>query len=143
MDIIWNFHYNRHWYSFVTLFWYSNIIKGGEKHEKNCLHIIVVIIKNKQQSLDGEYYWISSERNELAFTIKGDNASIEHGEADSFTINKQKNTIELTGQNIASRTEEYSFKDGVFSVDISGVKQDYYLKDSEAYNNALKQYGYK
>lgn len=99
--------------------------------------------KSNQQSLDGEYYWISSERNELAFTIKGDNASIEHGEADSFTINKQKNTIELTGQNIASRTEEYSFKDGVFSVDISGVKHDYYLKGSEAYKSALKQYGYK
>ena len=99
--------------------------------------------KSNQHSLDGEYYWISSERNELAFTIKGDNASIEHGEADSFTINKQKNTIELTGQNIASRTEEYSFKDGVFSVDISGVKHDYYLKGSEAYKSALKQYGYK
>ena len=105
--------------------------------------IMIACSKSNQQSLDGEYYWISSERNELAFTIKGDNASIEHGEADSFTINKKKNTIELTGQNIASRTEEYSFKDGVFSVDISGVKHDYYLKDSEAYNNALKQYGYK
>ena len=58
-------------------------------------------------------------------------------------INKQKNTITLTGQNIASRTEEYSFKDGIFSVDISGVKHDYYLKGSEAYKNALKQYGYK
>lgn len=79
----------------------------------------------------------------MAFTIKGDNASIEHGEADSFTINKQKNTIELTGQNIASRTEEYSFKDAVFSVDISGVKHDYYLKGSEAYESALQQYGYK
>ena len=109
------------------------------------LSIITLIAcsKNNYQSLDGEYYWISSERNELAFTIKGENASIEHGEADSFTINKKKNTIELTGQNIASRTEEYSFKDGVFSVDISGVKHDYYLKDSEAYKNALKQYGYK
>ena len=109
------------------------------------LSIITLIAcsKNNYQSLDGEYYWISSERNELAFTIKGENASIEHGEADSFTINKQKNTIELTGQNIASRTAEYSFKDGVFSVDISGVKHDYYLKDSEAYKNALKQYGYK
>ena len=55
----------------------------------------------------------------------------------------KKNTIELTGQNIASRTEEYSFKDGIFSVDISGVKRDYYLKGSKAYNTALKQYGYK
>ena len=40
-------------------------------------------------SLDGEYYWISSERNELAFTIKGDKGTIEHGEADYFTINKE------------------------------------------------------
>ncbi|HFI0142905.1 TPA: hypothetical protein ACGORH_001900 [Streptococcus suis] len=109
------------------------------------LSIITLIAcsTNSYQSLDGEYYWISSERNELAFTIKEDNASIEHGEADSFTINKQNNTIELTGQDIASRTEEYSFKDGVFSVDISGVKHDYYLKGSEAYKNSLKQYGYK
>ena len=44
---------------------------------------------------------------------------------------------------MASRTEKYSFKDGVFSVDISGVKHDYYLKGSEAYKKALKQYGYK
>ena len=109
------------------------------------LSIITLIAcsKNNYQSLDGKYYWISSERNELAFTIKGDNASIEHGEADSFITNKKKNTIELTGQNIASRSEDYSFKDGVFSVDISGVKHDYYLKGSEAYKNALKQYGYK
>ena len=104
---------------------------------------LIACSKNNYQSLDGEYYWVSSERNELAFTIKEDNASIEHGEADSFTINKQKNTIELTGQNIANRTEEYSFKDGVFSVDISGVKHDYYLKGGEAYKNVLKQYGYK
>lgn len=109
------------------------------------LSIITLIAcsKNNHQSLDGEYYWISSERNELVFTIKGDNASIEHGEADSFIINKKKNTIELTGQNITSRSEDYSFKDGVFSVDISGVKHDYYLKGSEAYKNALKQYVYK
>ena len=109
------------------------------------LSIITLIAcsKNTYQSLDGEYYWISSKRNELAYTIKGNNASIEHGEADSFTINKQKNTIELTGQNIASRTEEYSFKNGVFSVDISGAKHDYYPKGSDTHKNTLKQYGYK
>lgn len=98
---------------------------------------LIACSKSNYQSLDGEYYWISSERNELAFTIKGENASIDHGEADSFTINKQKNTIELTGRNIANRIEEYSFKDGVFSVDINGVKHDYYLKGSEAYKKAL------
>ena len=105
--------------------------------------IMIACSKSNQQSLDGEYYWVSSERNELAFTIKGDKGFIEHGETDSFTINKQKNTIELTGQNIASRTEEYSFKDGVFSVDISGMKHDYYLKGSSAYKKALKEFGYR
>ena len=105
--------------------------------------LLIACSKSNQQSLDGEYYWISSERNELAFTIKGTKGSSEHGEADSFKIDKQKKTIELTGQNIASRTEEYSFEDGVFSVDISGMKHDYYLKGSSAYKKALKDFGYR
>ena len=105
--------------------------------------LLIACSKSNQQSLDGEYYWISSERNELAFTIKGTKGSIEHGEADSFKIDKQKKTIELTGQNIASRTEEYSFEDGVFSVDIRGMKHDYYLKGSSAYKKALKDFGYR
>ena len=109
------------------------------------LSIITLIAcsKNNYQSLDGEYYWISSERNELAFTIKGDKGFIEHGEASNFNIDKQNKTIELTGQDIANRTEKYSFKDGVFSVDISGMKHDYYLKGSNAYKKALKEFGYK
>lgn len=69
-----------------------------------------------------EYYWISSERDELAFTIIGDNAPIGYREADSFNINNQKNTIKLSGHNIVSRAERYSFNDGVFSVNISGIK---------------------
>lgn len=105
--------------------------------------MLIACSNSNQQSLDGEYYWISSERNELAFTIKGDKGSIEHGEADNFKIDKQKKTIELTGQDIANRTEEYSFNDGVFSVDISGMKHDYYLKGSSAYKKALKEFGYR
>ena len=105
--------------------------------------IMIACSKSNQQSLDGEYYWVSSERNELAFTIKGNKGSIEHGEADKFKIDKQKKTIELTGQDIAKRTEEYSFEDGVFSVDISGMKHDYYLKGSSAYKKALKEFGYR
>ena len=105
--------------------------------------IMIACSKSNQQSLDGEYYWVSSERNELAFTIKGDKGFIEHGETDSFKIDKQKKTIELTGQDIANRTEEYLFEDGVFSVDISGMKHDYYLKGSSAYKKALKEFGYK
>ena len=31
---------------------------------------LIACSKSNYQSLDGEYYWISSERNELAFTIK-------------------------------------------------------------------------
>lgn len=111
------------------------------------LSIMVVMLiacsNSNQQSLDGEYYWVSSERNELAFTIKGDIGFIEHVEADNFKIDKQKKTIELTGRDIANRTEEYSFRDGVFSVDISGMKHDYYLKGSSAYKKALKDLGYK
>ena len=56
---------------------------------------------------------------------------------------KEMNWHLLLKEIMLPQSEEYSFKDGVFSVDISGVKHDYYLKDSEAYNNALKQYGYK
>ena len=98
------------------IFWYT-ILKKEAKIMRKIIGILLLSLsiitliacsKNNYQSLDGEYYWISSERNELVFTIKGDSASIEHGEADSFIINKKKNTIELTGQNIASRTEEYS-----------------------------------
>ncbi len=33
-----------------------------------------------------------------------------HGEANSFNTNSQKNMIELTGQNIDSRTERRSLK---------------------------------
>ena len=60
--------------------------------------MLIACSNRNQQSLDGEYYWISDERNELAFTIKGNKGSIEHGEADNFSIDKQKKTIELTGQ---------------------------------------------
>lgn len=105
--------------------------------------MLIACSNSNQHSLDGEYYWVSSERNELAFTIKGDEGSIEHGEADNFKIDKQKKTIELTGQDITKRTEGYSFKGGVFSVDISGMKHDYYLKGSSAYKKALKEFGYK
>lgn len=98
--------------------------------------------KNNNQSLDGEYHWLSSERNELAFTIKSDEGPIKNGEVDSFNINK-KNTIELTGQNIVSRTESYFFKEGVFSVSINRIENDYYLKGSSAYRKALREFGYK
>lgn len=48
----------------------------------------------------------------------------------------------MSGSQSINRTESYTFKDGVFTVDISGTKHDYYLKGSDAYNKALKKYGY-
>lgn len=101
---------------------------------------LVACTKNKQQSLDGEYYWISSERNELAFTIKGDKGSIEHGEADSFIIDQENNTFHLSGEGTTDSIVKYKVKDGTITVDISGIEHEYYQKGSKAYNKALQQY---
>lgn len=107
------------------------------------LAFTLISCSNKNnQTLDGEYYWINENRNELIFTISGNKGTIDSGEADTFVINKENETIELMGSQIISRSESYTFKDGVFTVDISGTKHDYYLKGSEAYKNALKKYGY-
>ncbi len=107
------------------------------------LAIILISCSNQNnQTLDGEYYWISEGRNEQVFTISGDNGKIDSGEADNFVIDQKNKVIELSGSQIINRTESYTFKDGVFTVDISGTKHDYYLKGSEAYNEALKKYGY-
>lgn len=95
------------------------------------------------QVLDGEYYWINENRNEVAFVISGDTGTIKHGEAEGFTIDKEKSTIKLLGENIIKLTKSYTFKDDVFTVDISGMTHDYYKKDSKAYQEALKKYGYQ
>jgi hypothetical protein len=94
------------------------------------------------QSLDGEYYWINESRNERVFTISGNKGTIDSGEADNFNVDQKNKIIELSGSQIVNRTESYTFNDGVFTVDISGTKHDYYLKGSEAYKKALKKYGY-
>ncbi|MBS7109516.1 MAG: hypothetical protein KH076_09750 [Streptococcus sp.] len=106
--------------------------------------IILVACSSKSlNSLDGEYYWISTERNELAFTIKGDKGTIEHGEADNFTINKENSTLNLMGINTSDSTVKYKYKDGIIIVNITGVEREYYQKNSKAYKEALKQFNYK
>lgn len=107
------------------------------------LAITLISCSNQNnQTLDGEYYWINENRNERVFTISGNKGTIDSGEADTFVINKENETIELMGSQIINRSESYTFKDGVFTVDISGTKHDYYLKGSDAYKKALKKYGY-
>ena len=105
--------------------------------------LLMACSKQSNNSLDGEYYWINENRNEVAFVISGDTGTIKHGEAEGFTIDKEKSTIKLLGENIIKLTKSYTFKDDVFTVDISGMKHDYYKKDSKAYQDALKKYGYQ
>lgn len=105
--------------------------------------LLMACSKQSDNSLDGEYYWINENRNEVAFVISGDTGTIKHGEAEGFTIDKEKSTIQLLGENIIKLTKSYTFKDDVFTVDISGMKHDYYKKDSKAYQDALKKYGYQ
>jgi len=127
------------------------MLKGGSKMKKLVVLILVAMStflliacsKQSNNSLDGEYYWINENRNEVAFVISGDTGTIKHGEAEGFTINKEKSTIKLLGENIIKLTKSYTFKDDVFTVDISGMKHDYYKKDSKAYQEALKKYGYQ
>ena len=127
------------------------MLKGGSKMKKLIALILVSMSafllmacsKQSNDSLDGEYYWINENRNEVAFVISGDTGIIKHGEAEGFTIDKEKSTIQLLGENIIKLTKSYTFKDDVFTVDISGMKHDYYKKDSKAYQEALKKYGYQ
>ena len=127
------------------------ILKGGSKMKKLIVLILmsmsalllIACSKQSNNSLDGEYYWINENRNEVAFVISGNTGTIKHGEAEGFTIDKEKSTIQLLGENIIKLTKSYTFKDDVFTVDISGMKHDYYKKDSKAYQEALKKYGYQ
>ena len=105
--------------------------------------LISACSSQSNKTLDGEYYWINENRNERVFTISGNKGTIDSGEADNFDVDQKNKKIELSGSQIVNRTESYTFKDGVFTVDISGTKHDYYLKGSDAYNKALKKYGYE
>lgn len=105
--------------------------------------IFVACSSQNKQSLDGEYYWISSERNELSFSIKDGKGTIERGEADTFTVDEANSTFKLSGNNISNSTVKYKFENDTITVNISGTEHDYYKKDSEAYQNTLAENGYK
>ena len=100
---------------------------------------LVACSNQSNQTLDGEYYWINESRNERAFTISGTKGTLDSSVADNFVIDPKNETIELMGSQMLNRTTSYTYKDGVFTVDISGVERDYYKKDSEAYKKALKE----
>ena len=98
---------------------------------------------SSQDKLDGNYYWIDTEnglRNELSFTIKGIEGTIEKGEYDKFTINGKNNTFELSGEDASAKEVTYKHSDGVITVDISGTEHEYYKEGTEAYKEAIKKY---
>ena len=100
--------------------------------------ILVACSSQNKQSLDGDYYWISSERNELAFTIKDSKGTIQRGEADTFTVDETNSIFELSGKNSSDTTVKYKFDNDTITVNISGTEHEYYKKDSSAYQDALK-----
>lgn len=98
---------------------------------------------SSQDKLDGNYYWIDTEnslRNELSFTIKGIEGTIEKGEYDKFTINGKNNTFELSGEDASAKEVTYKHSDGVITVDISGTEHEYYKEGTDAYKEAVKKY---
>lgn len=98
---------------------------------------------SSQDKLDGNYYWIDTEnglRNELSFTIKGIEGTIEKGEYDKFTINSKNNTFELSGEDASAKEVTYKHSDGVITVDISGTEHEYYKESTNAYKKAVKKY---
>lgn len=98
---------------------------------------------SSQDKLDGNYYWIDTEnglRNELSFTIKGIEGTIEKGEYDELTINSKNNTFELSGEDASAKEVTYKHSDGVITVDISGTEHEYYKEGTDAYKEAVKKY---
>lgn len=98
---------------------------------------------SSQDKLDGNYYWIDTEnglRNELSFTIKGIEGTIEKEEYDKFTINGKNNTFELSGEDASAKEVTYKHSDGVITVDISGTEHEYYNEGTDAYKEAVKKY---
>lgn len=103
----------------------------------------ILISCSPQDNLDDNYYWINTEnglRNELSFSIKGTEGTIDKEEYDKFTINSKNNTFELSGEEVSAKEVTYKHSDGVITVDISGTEHDYYLKGTDAYEEALKKY---
>jgi hypothetical protein len=105
------------------------------------ISVLVLVACGNQQSLDGEYYWIEDGRNNHILTIKGEKGYLDSEGGHSLTVDKDLNTFEVSG--FMNPTVKYEYKDGVLTANLTGVKRDFYKKDSEAYKEALKKYGYK
>ena len=72
--------------------------------------ILIACSSQNKQSLDCDYYWISSEGNELAFTIKDGKGTLERREANTFKVDEVNSTFELSGNDIYNSRVNYVFK---------------------------------
>ena len=98
---------------------------------------IFLISCSKQNNLDGEYYWISKDRNDKILTIKGNEGILESEGTHNVKINQELKTFEVSGS--TNQTIKYKFKAGVLTANLTGVERDYYKKGSKAYKKALKK----
>ncbi|ASA93094.1 TPA: hypothetical protein U3R49_001982 [Streptococcus agalactiae] len=98
----------------------------------------LALVACKNNSLDGEYYWINDARNQHMATIKGDKGYVESEGGYSIKIDSELKIIESK-----FGSEKYSYKDGKLTTNFTGVESDFYKKGSKACEEALKKYGYK
>ena len=108
------------------------------------LSTIILVSCASQDKLDGDYYWIDTEnglRNELSFSIKGTEGTIDKGEYDKFIVNSKKSTpLNLLVKMLQPKEVTYKHSDGVITVDISGTEHEYYKEGTDAYKEAVKKY---
>lgn len=98
----------------------------------------IALVACKNNSLDGEYYWISDGRNQRIATIKDNKGFVESEGGYSIKIDSELKIIESK-----FGSEKYSYKDGKLTTNFTGVERDFYKKGSKACEEALKKYGYK
>lgn len=98
----------------------------------------IALVACKNNSLDGEYYWISDGRNQRIATIKDNKGFVDAEGGYSISINEDLKTISHK-----SGSSKYSYNDGKLVTNFTGVEREYFKKGSEVGKNALKKYGYK
>ncbi|MDW7798745.1 hypothetical protein SCQ32_04820 [Streptococcus canis] len=101
---------------------------------------LALVACSSQESLDGEYYWINEHRNDKVLTIKGNKGLLDSEGEHSVTIDKESKTFEISGY--LEPTVSYEYKDGVLTANLTGTKDKFYKKGTQAYRDALKNYNY-
>ncbi|WNO78804.1 hypothetical protein RMP67_01775 [Streptococcus suis] len=105
------------------------------------INFLYLISCSSLDNLDAHYYWIDTEnglRNEVSFSIKGTEGTIEKGEYDKFTVNSKNNSFKLSSEDASVKEVTYKYSDGVITIDISGNEHEYYKEAVKKYNELQK-----